>query len=158
MLFYYPEEKDRLTDKNEIVKWIEAYLHEEGNSLADLNSIIPNLCPPSHQDSSFIRDIAHKMKRSGKYELIEEKGMSDFSTRYFVRPLPKKTWRERNPLGAEIRTGLITFIFSVLAALLLLLITNQEKDRKNTQQDEHLSRLSDSVKILEKKIDDLKKH
>ncbi len=66
----YPVNK--ITNKDEVVKWIEAYLHEEDNSLADLTGIIPNLCPSSHSHSAFIRDIAHKMERTGKYEIIEQ--------------------------------------------------------------------------------------
>lgn len=97
---------------------------------------------------SIVQLVANELRKDGKYSL--ESGRIGDDT--FIVSL--KSWRQRHPLGAEIRTGLITFLFSVGAALLLLPTTNRETFQKNRQQDEHLIRLSDSINILQRQITD----
>src|SRR5206468_9531257 len=83
---------------------------------------------------------------------IEE--MISGEPRYFIRPLPKKRWSERNPILDKIVTGLITAIFSLGVGVLLYQMNNREKDRDNSQQNQQLNRLSDSLKILENNLAD----
>ena len=69
MAYKIPDTKT--TDKDEIVKYIEGYLNS-GNSLAYINDLLYDIAPQSHRDNEIARDIAYKMKATGKYDLKEE--------------------------------------------------------------------------------------
>lgn len=77
--------------KSPIVELAGKYLVE--NSLIDLTGFLHNDLgiPENEAHSAFVRDVANRMKRSGKYEIIEQ----ETGKRFLIYPLPKKPLRER---------------------------------------------------------------
>jgi hypothetical protein len=135
--FHVPDPDKLLVSKDEVIDLIERYLSDEGNSLANLSDLIPILCPPTHRNTNFIRDIGYKMERSGSYILMEEANENG-QVQYLIKPLPKKTWWDRNPGWDKVRTGVITAAFSLLVGWLLYLNQRQDKDRLDNTQNQRL--------------------
>ena len=90
-----------ITDKNEIVRLTKEYLTNH-NNLIDLTGFINDNCPDTHTHSAFVRDIANKMKRTGKYDIIEQEN----GQRFLVYPLPKKPFQQRFWFPIAVFTGL----------------------------------------------------
>lgn len=137
-----------VTDKEKIIELAEDYLLGDNNEFVVMNDFIHNdmQCPEPHGNANFIGDIAHKMRNTGKYELKET------NNRYVVYKKEKKPWGETNPGFDKVRTGLITALFSLIVGWLLFQLNNRGQLQIDNRQNESLSRKSDSLKILEKKI------
>lgn len=77
--------------KHEVIKLAKEYLKD--NSYCDLTAIVADNLDANFQVTSFVRDIANQMKRTGLYEYIET-GNGE-STRYCIIPLPEKPFKEK---------------------------------------------------------------
>lgn len=151
MTYKIPDTKT--ADKDEIVKLIEEYLNS-GNSLAYINDLLHEIAPQSHTHNAVARDIAYKMKATGKYELKEEPIISG-GARYFVSKIhvPEKTWAELHPLRDKVRTalitGVVTLVVSVTVGVILFLLQNRGQGRLDERQDQHLIRLDSLINTLQ---------
>lgn len=147
MTYRIPDTKT--ADKDEIVKHIEDYLNS-GNSLAHINDLLYQVAPESHRHAAVARDIAYKMKATGKYELKEEQIING-GARYFISKIniPEKSWAERYPIRDKVRTGFITFLFSLSAGLLLFLMQAQKQGQAENLQNKRLDSLSEKVENLQ---------
>lgn len=105
-----------------------------------------------HINPLTISEIASFIRSTGKYEVNEAGGFGTATHTYIIRKEPTKTWTERNPVKDKIRTGFITFLFSVIASLLLLLIPNHKSSQYNNQQNKRLDSLVSSIDSLEDKL------
>ena len=137
----------RITDKKEVVKYVENYLKEE-NSFADLTGIIFDICPESHQHSAFVREIAHKMNRTGRFAIKESKNGPH--VRYHVWPVPKKTLYERFPGGFGIFVCVLTAVLTVIGERLI----SREDSLKSSQLN---NQLQQSSQLQSSKLDSLQR-
>ena len=76
-----------ITDKNEVIKLAKKYL--KSNSLLDLTALIEENCYFTHNHSAYVRDIAYKMRTTGKYEI------QMVGDRYCIIKVPKKSLKDR---------------------------------------------------------------
>ena len=150
MTYKIPDTKT--ADKDEIVKHIEDYLNS-GNSLAFINDLLYQIAPETHRHTNVARDIAYKMKATGKYELKEEPIISG-GARYFISKIhiPEKSWTELHPIRDKIRTalitGFVTLLVSLIVGIILFQFQNRGQGRLDDQQDKRLDSLSQKVDNL----------
>ena len=145
-----PEEKRVLKFKKMVIKELKKNhfkLHNRKNiSEYVINYEDPNNKYSDYKNNGVVKDIADKMEASGEFNK-EIVGVDE----YWVVTNVIKGWTERNPFGDKVRTGLITFLFSIGAAILLYYILPPRPSPDSIQQNQHLIRLSDSLKILDTK-------
>ena len=72
--------------------------------------------------------------------------------RFYVYKIPKKDWRERNPLAHDIILAIITALLSLVVGWLLLKSSNQEQETRDKKQESDILILTDSVNSLERKV------
>ena len=141
-----------VTDKDKIIEFAEDYLIGSDNEFVVMNDFVHNemSCPEPHGNTNFIGDIAYKMRNTGKYELKES------NNRNVVYKKEEESWEQRNPFWDRVRTGSITFLFSIVAAILLYYILPPRASQTNIQDSERLTRHSDSLRNLGSDINALK--
>ena len=140
------------TDKDKIIILAQDYL--KTNSLIDLTGFIHNDMkdPYPAADSSFVRDVAFKMERIGKYEVIE----LDNWGRFYVKILPEKLLRDRKPLLFQFIVIFVTIIVSSVATVIVQGFQNQQRNQEQYLQSVHLSHLSDSLQMIQTDLLELK--
>lgn len=134
-----------ITDKKQVVKYIEDYLKEE-NSFADLTGIINDICPLSHQNSAFVRDIAHRMNRTGRYAIREMKNGND--VRHQIWPVPKESFYKRYPGWSALAICVFTIGLTKAADLLFPKKDDLKDYPEYIQQQQSNQHQSDSLKNL----------
>jgi hypothetical protein len=142
----------RITDKDEIIRLAEEYL--KTNSRLDILSFIRNDMGYHDSPDTFITDVAYKMERTGKYEVVRE----NFPVYLDIKALPvkEKTWGETHPIKYEVLKALITAVFSLLVGYILYLLANQKQDQLDNQQTLRIQQISDSIRMLHNTVEDLK--
>lgn len=80
-----------VTDKDEVIGLVKKYLQE--SSFCDLTAIVADNCPDTHQVTSYVRDIAHRMRKTNKYEFKE--GGEGYALRYYIYEVPRKPMVEK---------------------------------------------------------------
>lgn len=81
---------NQLRDKDEIIKQLSKQIEDDG--LTDITGWIHEKCHPDVDHSGFVRSVAHKLERTGKFEVIPFENWQ----RFYVKELPKKPFKERN--------------------------------------------------------------
>lgn len=120
-----------------IMYTLDSGLSAEIDLRVSMNTIIRN-CNPVN-----VSDVATIFRESGKYEVEQSGSPGTYFHTYIIRKKKKKSFWERNPFWDKVRTGFITFLFSVGAAILLYYIlppravqnSSQENQRSIPQND-----------------------
>lgn len=139
-----------ITNKDEIIAKARKYL--QTNSLIDLTGFITNEMKYADAPSSFVRDVAYKMERIGDYEVIQ----LDNWERFYVKRLPNKLLRDREPVLFQTLIVGISVIISSIATIIIQQHKDQEQSLKYYQLQEHLIHQSDSLRILQTEYEELK--
>jgi hypothetical protein len=66
--------------------------------------------------------------------------------------LNEPKWSDTHPVGDKIRTGAITFVFTLISGILLYIATVGRKTQAESQQNKQLHSLTDSVANHQKRI------
>lgn len=136
-----------ITDKDEIIKLAIEYLKE--NSICDLRDICDKNCPPSHSRiTTYVRDIAYKMRRTGDFEIQIKNIDNDLTFEVLVWPVPHRSWTVRKPW----LFALVMVVIGGLVSWLVAVATPKGPNLSDSQLQKLQSTQSDSLNILQRKF------
>lgn len=122
--------KDEMIElKDQIIKDARAYLKE--NYFIDLTDFVQIEKNVGKDDGNrnFVRAIAHQMRFTGKYEVFE------LDDKYYLSPIPKKTWRERNWLWLAILAYFIGLLSPTISKSIEQRILPESSQSSTTTQE-----------------------
>lgn len=142
-----------ITDKNEIIKLAKEYLKE--NSFLDLRDLCEKNCPPSHSGiTTFVRDIAYKMRRIGDFEIQVKNIYDDLTFEVLVWPVPHKSWTVRYPFLFAISMAFIGAGLALLGEWQISKWQGRGQHQLDSRQDTSIQILTDSITNVQKQIGD----
>ncbi len=136
--------------KHKLAEEVSEIISYEG--LTDLTDWVEKNGKEGYKHNGVARSVAYILEAKGNFQVekLEDK------SRYFVKALPKKLLRDKNPLLFQTIVICITVFITTIAGYIVQLTQHQELRLKEYQQDVYLQRLSDSLKKIQTEITVLK--
>jgi hypothetical protein len=137
-------------DKQEIAEKVKEYLkkHKE----VDLRIFMSNMLQWGDMNHGLVSEIANILRQTGEYEMSEG-GMADITT-YFIRPVKRKPFNEREPIWFAIIMAVLGAGLALGGKLLSEIPAKQSQHQLDQRQDSTLQLLADSINILETALQD----